>query len=342
MTTTKTFLPVIALLFVTYTVTAQPQKWKNKKYFTVMSYNVENLFDTLDTESKNDSDFLPGSEKEWGTKRYFNKIDKLAQVIASVNKNEMPEIIGLVEVETRTAVTDLAAAASIKKAGYKVVHYDGPDPRGIDCALLYRPDAFTVINSYPVQVAFAFAGNARTRDILYVSGKTKTDTLHLFVNHWTSRRGGDETEDKRNHIARVLKQSVDSVLLINPNANIIIMGDMNDEPNNTSLTNILGAHLPDSSNCLVNIMYQSYLDGKGTYYYRGQYNMLDNIIINKKTLNKNKGFRPYATQGFIHMPEFLCYIQKNGDKTPSKTYGGKNYFGGYSDHFAVYAVFYQK
>lgn len=340
----KTTLLLLLLVFtISFSTFSQPEKWKQSKYLTVVSYNVENLFDTIDTPNKNDSEFTPIDKKQWNTERYQQKIEKISFVLSDINKNELPELIGLIEVENENPLKDLIASQNLKAAGYKYIIEDGPDPRGIDCALLYRPDVFKYISHQAVAVAFPFSNNRRTRDILYVKGLINKDTVHVFVNHWSSRRGGqEESEPKRVQSATVLKSVVDSILAQNETSNIVIMGDFNDEPNNKSLSEVLDAGNINESKPFTNLVYNLFEKGKGTYYYRGNYNMLDHMIVNSSVLSKTKGFRLYDNQAFIHNPDKLCFTNKNGDKSPSKTYGGKNYYGGYSDHFPIYSIFYQK
>ncbi len=322
---------------------AQPVKWKNNKYLTVVSYNAENLFDTINNPHKNDNEFTPDSKKRYNTKRYYKKLNNLAKVISSINANELPEIIGLTEVENKSVLLDLIKTTNLQSAKYKVILEEGPDPRGIDCGLIYRPDVFKYISHKTLEVRFPFSNNRRTRDILYVKGLIKKDTLHLFVNHWSSRRGGQEkSEPKRMQSAKVLKQNIDSILLIDAQANIVIMGDFNDEPSNKSINEVLGAKKIAEPAKLKNLMYALHKQGKGSYYYKGNYNMLDNLIVTSNLTTNTKGFRLFENRGWIFMPEFICYTFKNGDKSPAKTYGGSKYYGGYSDHFPVYTIFYEK
>ena len=334
---------LIVLLFACICLTgmAQPIKWKNRKYFTVVSYNVENLFDTVDNPHKNDNAFLPDSKKAYNTEKYFRKIENIATVIHSINSSELPEIVGLTEVENRAVLVDLISNNKLKKANYQIILEEGPDPRGIECALLYRPDEFAYISHKAIEVRFE--SNRRTRDILYVKGIVKRDTVHLFVNHWTSRRSGTAvSEKKRKHIAKVLKFNIDSLLLLNIHSKIIIMGDFNDEPIDKSLYEVLDAGSIKESKLMINLMFDLQKQGIGSYYYRGKYLMLDNLIVTTNLTLNPKGFRLFENRGWIYMPDFMCYTHKNGDKAPAKSYGGSNYYGGFSDHFPIYTIFYQK
>lgn len=337
------YFAFIVVCIFAYTTNAQPQKWKNKKYLTVVSYNVENLFDTINEPTKNDKEFLPESKKAYSGKRYYNKLNMLSEVISSINSNELPEIIGLTEIENRRVLKDLTNTDALKLANYKIVHEEGPDPRGIDCALIYRPDVFKYLSHESIVVRFPFLNNARTRDILYVKGLIKKDTVHIYVNHWTSRRGGvEKSEPKRVQAASVLKKHVDSILHSNKLSRIIIMGDFNDTPENKSLKEVINAGKHSDSKQFTNLMYQLHDEGKGTYYFRGNYDMIDNLIVSEQLLKTHKGVRVFEPKGWIFSPDFICYTNKNGDKSPNKTYGGSNYYGGYSDHFPIYTILYEK
>lgn len=314
------------------------EKRKERRTITVVFYNVENLFDLVNEPVKKDEEFTPEGEKKWNGQRYAKKLNDLARVIASVNEVELPEIVGLSEVENKKVLEDLVSAGKLKDGNYSIVHYESPDFRGIDCALIYRPAEFKVTKHFPVRVRFQDEPDYKTRDILYVKGHTKNrESLHLFVNHWPSRIGGTEkTEPDRVQVASVLKQKTDSIFDTDKNAKIIIMGDMNDEPANKSLVETLGAKTPENAESrFTNLMFPAYTEGKGSYNYRGNWNMLDNLIVSESLLDK-KGFRVTSNRGFVFHEEWMEYKNRNGEITPNKTYGGPNYYGGVSDHFPVW------
>lgn len=327
---------------------AQPAKWNSKTFFTVMSYNIENLFDTINATGKNDEEFTPTGKKEWTAERYQTKLSHLADVIAAVNpdKSQFPDIVGIVEAENIAVLRDLAAQPQLKDAGYECILEEGPDPRGIDCGLLYNPQTFKYVSHKSFAVKLR-PSNDRTRDILYVKGLSGKDTLHVFVNHWPSRIGGKEkTENKRAQCADRLKEITDSIIKRDPQCNILIMGDLNDTPDDESVLNILGAKGTTQYARLNNIMYQLQQTGKGkyghgTYYYKGSYDMLDNLIVSNPLLTRTKGFRLYEPTGYIFAPDFISFKESNGDIAPSRSYSGK-YYGGYSDHYPVYMIFYKK
>lgn len=304
--------------------------------YTVVSYNVENLFDTLDDPKIPDEEFLPESEKKWNSERYQQKLVDMAKVIAEVNPNELPEIVGLIEVENRSVIEDLIQTGKLKEQQYAIVHEESPDYRGIDVALIYRKDAFTEISHEAIPVIFPDDPQFKTRDILHVVGKVRNQKIHLFVNHWPSRIGGDQkTEPKRILAASVLRKKVDQIQAAEPRSRIIIMGDMNDEPANKSLFETLGAASPDSGAKLVNLMMPDDAKGLGTYFYSGNWNMLDNLVVSGEMI-AGKRIRVENQKGYIYSNDWMIFTNKNGDKTPNRSYVGNKYVGGVSDHFPVY------
>ncbi len=329
---TFTFL-LVSVLF-----SCSEEKRKDRRNMTVVFYNVENLFDLVDEPVKKDEEFTPAGEKKWNEERYEKKLKDLAKVLTSVNKNELPEIIGLSEVENRKVLEDLVATGKLSGGNYKIIHYESPDFRGIDNALIYREDEFKVLDHFAVGIVFENKPDYKTRDILYVKGRTKNrEKFHIFVNHWPSRIGGRErTEPARIAVASILKQKTDSIFSADKNAKIIIMGDMNDEPENRSLLETLGAKSPKNETAgLINLMFPADAEGKGSYNFRGNWNMLDHVIVSKNLLDE-KGFRVTDRRGYVFHETWMEYKNREGRMSPNRTYGGPNYYGGISDHFPVY------
>lgn len=323
------------------------KKSNKSNEFVIMSYNVENLFDTIDEPKKADEIFLPNSEKHWNTKRYKKKINDLARVISSINKAALPDLVGLAEVENRQVVEDLANSDFLKKGDYGIVHQESPDIRGIDVALMYKKSTFTYIEHEAIEVNYDFDPSTKTRDILYVKGKINNDEiLHVFVNHWSSRREGmEKTEPKRLHAASLVRKKVDEILKADKDAKIIIVGDFNDEPQNKSLSQILNAgnSKKQDDRKLYNLLYSKDLADKGTYNYKGNWNMLDNIVVSKALLDSQKGYVVSSAEAEIFQQSWMMYYNKRYDTyTPSKTYGGPNYYGGVSDHLPVYIALVKK
>jgi predicted extracellular nuclease len=306
-----------------------------RKEYTVVSYNVENLYDTIDDPKIPDEEFLPESEKKWNNERYQKKLTDISKVISEVNPKELPEVVGLAEIENQQVLEDLVKTGKLN-GQYAIIHEESPDYRGIDVALIYRKDAFKEISHEVLPVIFPDDPEFKTRDILHVTGKMRNKTVHIFVNHWPSRIGGDEkTEPKRVLAASVLKKKVDQILVADSKARIIIMGDMNDEPANKSLHETLGAAATDSGATLVNLMMPDDVAGKGTYFYSGNWNMLDNLVVSETVL-KGKGMQVEGEKGYVFSNDWMIYTNKNGDKTPNRSYVGNKYVGGVSDHFPVY------
>lgn len=314
---------------------------QNTETFHVVSYNVENLFDIYDDEQKMDEDFTPDGKNNWTEDRYNKKLDDLANVFTSI-KPEFPEIIGLIEIENKKVLQDLTLKTSLKNAEYNIIHEESPDIRGIDVALLYKKNSFQEISHKGIPIIFPFDLTSKTRDILYVHGVMgNIDTVHIFINHWPSRRGGlQKSEPKRTFVASVLRQHVDSLLTLNIDAKILIMGDFNDNPVDKSIFEVLLANnirAGFNKNYLFNLFFDTYnIEGNGSYLYRNNYDMLDNIILSQSFI-KGKNYKTTFESGIIYAPEWLC-VKSNEKKEPLRTYKGQNYIGGYSDHFPVYFV----
>lgn len=313
-----------------------------KKELTIAFYNVENLFDTIPGNSPHDEEFSPQGRKKWSSARYDKKLSDIAKVLSSLNPLELPEIIGFAEVENQQVLKDLVAQEALKSASYGIVHHQSPDYRGIDVALIFRKDEFKPLLHKAVPIVFPFDTTYTTRDILYVKGLAGgTDTLHLFVNHWKSRSGGEaKTEKYRIYSAKVLRNQLDSIQALSPGAKIFAMGDMNDEPQNKSLDEVLGAKSYQSdmpAGSLLNLMYAADLQKRGTYSYKGNWNMLDNMVASQSLLANKQGYALSSDTAQIFKETWILYQNpKIGSYTPNRTYGGPNYFGGYSDHLPVF------
>ncbi len=303
----------------------------------VVFYNVENLFDTIIDPEKQDDDFSPSGKYTWNTARYYEKCDRLAEVIAMGGKDgELPAIVGLCEVENEAVLRDLVQREPLRKGKYEIIHFPSLDVRGIDVALLYRPKIFTPEH---VETFFVNLGSAKrpTRDILYVQGMLKGNlAIHLFVNHWPSRYGGQEkSEPNRMAAAEILRTAVDEIISEDPNAAVLVMGDFNDYPSNRSLREALGAKGPEETGLLVNLMDASALDQRGTYNYRGEWGFLDQFIVSR---SMHEGglvmVKPGSAQAYAS-EEMLFIDPKYGDEKPFRSYFAGQYQGGYSDHLPI-------
>ena len=210
-------------------------------------YNLENLYDTIDNPMVDDNEFLPNGPKKYNSEIYNDKLEKLATVLSQMGADQTPDgpaILGVAEVENDTVLSDLVKHPLIAKRQYAIVHYDSRDARGVDVGLLYNPKYFTVEASDKlfVQLPTGAKDAYYTRDVLWVKGKFDGETIHIYVNHWPSRRGGEKrSAPGRAAAAQVCRNHMDSILKIDPNAKFVLMGDLNDDPVNASLTNIIRA-----------------------------------------------------------------------------------------------------
>ncbi len=306
--------------------------------FSFAFYNVENLFDTIDDPNIADEKYLPDSKVAWNTERYLHKLDNMSKVMKSIDTAGFPAMFGLCEVENIDVVRDLVNHTSLKKAGYYIIHKDSPDGRGIDVALLYNPEVFTPINVSYIVPNFPTEPELTTRDILYTKGViNKTDTLHVFINHWVSRWGGQEkTEPMRIQIAKTIKGLTDSILNMQPNANIIIAGDLNDNPTDISIFNTLEAKevldKPDDKT-LYNLSIRQFKEGNGSLYYKS-WDMFDQIIVSTSMLTGKNGLKVNSPDQIVFKEDWMLYQPKKGPARPSRTSAGR-YYGGYSDHLPV-------
>jgi endonuclease/exonuclease/phosphatase family metal-dependent hydrolase len=308
------------------------------KPFSVAFYNVENLFDTIDNPNTRDNDHLPTSKIPWNTQRYQTKLQHIAKVMSAINGHGFPTVFGLAEVENKQVVEDLIHTGKLKKAHYKILHKDSPDERGIDVAMLYQPDIYQPVRTQFIRLRFPSEPDNPTRDILYSKGLVYgKDTIHIFVNHWVSRYGGKEKTDAlRQFTGHMLRLMADSIFNVDPNANILIMGDLNDNPTDKSLTQDLGALEPKppfAKKQLYNMALLPYKAGKGSLYYKG-WDLFDQIVVSTALVGGYNGIKTDSYQEEIFKKDWMLYHSKNGTAVPSRT-AGRHYYGGYSDHLPV-------
>lgn len=303
--------------------------------FTVAFYNLENLFDTKDDPNTLDDSFLPKAEKKWTQKRYEKKIFKLGTAISNIGfrtTEKAPTILGLAEVENAKVVQDLIASKHLKNKNYGMVHFDSPDERGIDVALIYQKKYFKVTHKEAVAVEIVDADGKKdfTRDILYVSGFLNEEKIHVLVNHWPSRRDGAATtaykrvaaaEKNREIISRIKKVEGEE-------AKIIVMGDFNDDPFNQSVKHL-------KANDLYNPMEKLLTRYQGSLSYRGNWNLFDQILFSNNFHRYQIGKHSFAN-AHIFDDDFLKIYKGRYKGTPFRTYVGNTHKGGYSDHFPVF------
>ncbi len=308
---------------------------------TIAFYNVENLFDTFDDPETDDDEFTPRGLLKWDQERLDRKMEDIARVITSIDRNNGPSIIGFAEVENEL-VMSLLAEEFLPEGRYRVVHEDSPDGRGIDVALLYRTDVAEVTGHRLHRVNLG-AGERTTRSILEVEFLRDNIPFTLLVNHWPSRSGGElESRWKRGRAAQVARSVVDSLLSVDPRRDIVLIGDFNDSPLDPSIAETLGATGSDDGTSIYNMGYQiAEVDTFGTYLYQNDWDLLDQIILSPGLFD-DRGLTISDRELTIFAPDFLRddHPSQRGRRPPRRTYIRRTlYIGGTSDHFPVFARF---
>ncbi len=310
----------------------------SQEKFRVISYNIENLFDCENDSLTNDEPFTETGEYQWTYGKYQQKLNNISKAITVAGEWETPALIGLCEVENAKVVNDLLRKTQLNSINYQFLHQNSPDMRGVDVALIYHPGKFKVTGKQYLRVALE---ERPTRDILFASGIVPNgDTLHVFVNHWPSRYGGElESEPNRIIAAKMVKRVTDSLFRANIKSNIIIMGDFNDYPSNISIAQELGAvreWKTATAGKLYNLCAQfEKKEDVGSHKFGGEWGMLDQIIVSGELLNKNTSL--YTSKEDIHIcrAPFLLKKDKAGD-TPKRAFLGTFFVNGFSDHLPVY------
>lgn len=305
---------------------------------TIAFYNLENLFDVHDDKRTYDNDFIPTSVKKWTTARYDNKLRKLSFAISNIGKKETgkhPALVGIAEVENAKVIQDLINYKHLEGCNYHFIHYDSLDERGIDVALIYDTTVFEVTHSdvFRINLVNHEGLPDHTRDILLVSGMLDGERVHVIVNHWSSRHEGEkETEPKRMASSNKVAEIISNLRLENENAKVIVMGDFNDDPSSNSINNLVNA-----AN-LYNPMDTLRSFSRGTTLHFRQWNLFDQIIISTNFFDKIPDALEFDSAN-IFDADFLKLFNGKYKGSPFRTYLGKKYQGGYSDHFPVYAIF---
>lgn len=304
---------------------------------TIAFYNCENLFDVYDDKRINDDDFLPKSVKKWTLPRYENKLRKLSFAISNIGREETgkhPALVGLAEVENAKVIKDLIKRSHLKDCHYNYVHYNSLDERGIDVALIYDKTVFDVTHSetFSVDLTDDDGGLDFTRDILLVSGLLDGETIHIIINHWSSRREGEkESEPKRMSASNKVNEIIQLLKANETDPKIIVMGDFNDEPFNKSIRSIV------DNNNLYNPMATLRSFSRGSVYHDRKWNLFDQIILTTNFFKSSKNQFEFFKANIFDV-DFLKLFRGKYKGSPFRTYVGKKYAGGYSDHFPVYAI----
>ena len=339
---------IISLLILVLVISSSFAQKGNKKYKirTVGFYNLENLFDTVNDTEKEDEKSPIMEMKKDREKVYKDKLEKLSDVISQLGADKAktsPALLGVVEIENKKVLEDLIATDNLKKKRYGIIHFDSPDKRGIDVALLYQKRYFKPIH-FETFDPNIYSNNKKvyTRDILWVSGYLDDELVHVIVNHWPSRRGGEaRSRPLREKAAYKVTQIIEKIKENDQNPKVLIMGDFNDDPINSSFKKVLKAKAK-KKNVAKNDIYNPYENmfrrGFNTLGYRDNINLFDQILITSPLLNKDKkdfsSFKMFKSG--IFNKQFLTQKKGRYKGYPFRSFSWGKYTGGYSDHYPVY------
>lgn len=328
--------------------------------YVIGFYNVENLFDTTHDRGKNDQAFTPDGENAWTADKYEKKLANIASVIRAMSdKNgRWHALLGLAEVENDHVLNDLVARPEIAETGYQFVHVESPDVRGIDCALLYRPESFAVLDTHVLPFDFETTSGIvfektpedqrafKTRDILCVRGRLDDEMLAVYVCHWPSRSGG-KGSDLRCRAAEILRTDILAMEKRFPGINVIVMGDMNDNPEDVCMTDYLhGRETIEEMEAgdLFSPFLRMHKDGFGTEEYHGEWNIFDCIFVNGALTDTEAEGSLHILKsdavhyGYVFDPPFLTQQEGRYAGTPFRTFSGGQFIEGYSDHYPTYII----
>lgn len=333
----------LALCLCSQALLAQKQSYK---VAIIGFYNLENLFDTVDNPMVDDNEFSPKGPRRYNGEIYRDKLTKLATVISQMGTEVSPDgpaILGVAEVENDTVLKDLVRHPLLEKRGYRIIHYDSKDARGIDVGFLYNPKYFTPEKSDKLFVALPSGSKDAyfTRDVLWVKGKLDGEDVHIYVNHWPSRSGGEKrSEPGRIAAAQVCRNHMDSIARIEKFPKVVVMGDLNDDPINKSVREVIGG-VSNKDEVVRGGMYNPWVDlykkGYGTLAYQDAWGLFDQIIISQPWLPESqKGF--FLKTPRIFNKEYMVENKGRYKGYPMRTWDGLTYRGGYSDHFPTYLV----
>ena len=324
-----------------YTLYAQKQFAR----ISVGFYNLENLFDTIDGENK-DEEFLPNGANAWTEERYQKKLANMASAISQMIGGKAPDVLGVCEIENRQVLEDLIAHPLLAPYGYQIAHFESPDRRGIDVGLLYRAQIFKFTDAHSHPVTLASDPNMRTRDVLEVNGTILGEPVNFLVAHWPSRAGGEQASlQRRMAAALTMKHVVDSLRAISPKEKTILMGDFNDDPISPSLTEGLKSINDEAKiqpNSLFNVMAKLHRSGYGTLAYQDVWNLFDNVVVSDNLIGgestnlqvlKDKKNDAY---GHIFNAPFLTQKTGHYKGYPFRTFSNGAFQNGYSDHYPVF------
>ena len=336
----KTVLMLCMALFAVATLSAQD------KPYSVVFYNLENLFDIYNDPETHDDEFTPQGVKQWNETRYQKKLTNMERVLFDIaaQQKEYPIVIGVSEIENRSVLEDLISQPKLKGANYRICHYDSPDARGVDVAFLYRPDVFKIQGSDNIKLHVEGLPNFRTRDLVVMWGTIENEPFYFLVSHWPSRLGGKEASQfKRDACAKQIREIKDSLLRENPATKVIVMGDLNDDATDDSIVEVMGAKgkvkelEPGDFFNPYNEMLRA---GLGTLAYQDEWNLFDNICVTENLVNAESGtlriIKGKKFYGNIFTRPYMLQLEGQYKNYPLRTFVTNNFQNGFSDHFPVY------
>ena len=336
----KTVLMLCMALFAVATLSAQD------KPYSVVFYNLENLFDIYDDPETHDDEFTPQGVKQWNETRYQKKLTNMERVLFDIaaQQKEYPIVIGVSEIENRSVLEDLISQPKLKGANYRICHYDSPDARGVDVAFLYRPDVFKIQGSDNIKLHVEGLPNFRTRDLVVMWGTIEGEPFYFLVSHWPSRLGGKEASQfKRDACAKQIREIKDSLLRENPATKVIVMGDFNDDATDASIVEVMGAKRNVKElekGDFFNPYNEMLRAGLGTLAYQDEWNLFDNICVTENLVNAQKGtlkiLKGKKFYGNIFTRPYMLQLEGQYKNYPLRTFVSNNFQDGYSDHFPVY------
>ncbi|MBQ6198732.1 MAG: endonuclease/exonuclease/phosphatase family protein [Bacteroidales bacterium] len=357
----KKYLITLLAILLLLPLNLDAQK-KNRSH-VIGFYNLENLFDTFHDDGKNDYEYLPDGANQWTPEKYAKKLRNMARVIQSMKKDNgvWHTVLGVSEIENRHVLEDLVMEPAIAEANYQIVHYDGPDRRGVDCALLYDPTKMTLVESESIPFTFAPSAikfdmtkeeqdNFRTRDILMVHGIIDGEHFAFYVCHLPSRLGG-KGADNRARGGEIAYEHSRKMMQKYPGIKCVIMGDMNDNPYDPSMAKYM--HGQKDINKVTDQDYfapfWSMLDaGYSSLYYRGEGNIYDCILVNNALAHAPKGtfqiqkITKKKFYGRVFNKPFMTNQTGQYKGTPFRTFSNGAFVGGYSDHYPTYIIIKKK
>lgn len=332
------FLIAVFFLFTVNLVTVTAQK--KYEIYSVGFYNLENLFDTIHDAGKNDYEFMPDGTNKWGTMKYTNKLKNMATVLNEMSTDLLPmglAAVGVSEIENFRVLDDLVKHPLLAHRGWKIVHIEGPDRRGVDCALLYNPKLFTPVTSKLVPYTTEDNDTTyKTRGFLTVSGNMAGERLHIIVNHWPSRYAASPSRERAGVLVKAVK---DSLMAAEPDSKVVIMGDMNDDPDDKSMKVCLGAKREQNQLKSASDLYNPWWNvlrknGLGTLKYKGKWNLFDQIVFSGNLVGKDRStLKFYKPEIFSR--SYMLQTEGKYKGSPKRTHAGGVWLNGYSDHLPV-------